>query len=555
MIGVVANPGEYGVVREFFELFKTPWEFYRSEGHYEVVLCTRKDISAQGIAANLVVIYAGQKTLPDEEGKIEITSHGKQGTLSCNGNRLPLYGNNITFWAESVSLLAAEDSQQSVGFLVKTGSKVLARIGYDLFQEIRVLLTEGQPPENASIPTLEMHIAFLRDLIVNSGAPLVEIPPIPAGHTFIACLTHDIDHPSIRRHKWDHTMFGFVYRAVFGSLLGVLRGRFTLRHLLTNWAAVAKLPFVHLGLAKDFWYGFNRYLDIEKELDSTFFVLPFKDHAGVTALGQAPRKRASSYAAADIAERLREFVSVGREVGLHGIDAWFDSSKGQKELEQITQISGEPNIGVRMHWLYFDERSPIILEKAGFSYDSTVGYNQTIGYRAGTTQVFKLLQTTKLLELPLHIMDTALFNPNHLGLTAQEAKKWVDIIIDNSLKFGGALTTNWHDRSIAPERLWEEFYVRLISDLKVKGAWCTSAGRAVTWFQTRRSVTFHRIEEGINVVLPEVHPDSDKRLPGLRVRVYNPKGASTKPSETYVDTVLVMSMNIPFPVPSSVACQ
>ena len=29
------------------------------------------------------------------------------------------------------------------------------------------------------------------------------------------------------------------------------------------------------------------------------------------------------------------------------------------------------------------------LEKAGFSYDSTVGYNETIGYRAGTAQVFK----------------------------------------------------------------------------------------------------------------------------------------------------------------------
>ena len=171
---------------------------------------------------------------------------------------------HITFLSKGVSLLKDEESQQSVGSLVKSGSKVVARIGYDLFQEIRVLLTDGQPPENASIPTLEMHIAVLRDLIVGSGVPLVEIPPIPEGHTFIACLTHDVDHPSIRRHKWDHTMFGFLYRAVIGSVLGVLRGRLPVRHLFTNWAAAAKLPFIYLGLAKDFWYEFDRYLAIRK---------------------------------------------------------------------------------------------------------------------------------------------------------------------------------------------------------------------------------------------------------------------------------------------------
>ena len=74
----------------------------------------------------------------------------------------------------------------------------VARIGYDLFAEIRTLLTVGQPAAYASIPTLDLHIALLRDLIVASGAPLVEIPPVPEGYRFIACLTHDVDHPSIR---------------------------------------------------------------------------------------------------------------------------------------------------------------------------------------------------------------------------------------------------------------------------------------------------------------------------------------------------------------------
>jgi len=39
------------------------------------------------------------------------------------------------------------------------------------------LLTTGQPVRHAAIPTLEKHIAFLRELIVEAGIPLVEIPP------------------------------------------------------------------------------------------------------------------------------------------------------------------------------------------------------------------------------------------------------------------------------------------------------------------------------------------------------------------------------------------
>ena len=555
MIGVVANPEEYVLVREFFELFKTPWEFYRSEGQYEVLLCAREDASVQGATANLVIVYAGQKVFCDEEEKIEITSHRKNGTLSYKDSRLPIYGDRITFRGKGITLLKDEESKESVGSLVNSGSRALARIGYNLFQEIRVLLTDGQPPENASILTVEIHIAVLRDLIVGSGLPLVEIPPIPEEHTFIACLTHDVDHPSIRRHKWDHTMLGFVQRAVIGSVVGVLKRRVSVRHLLTNWAAVARLPFIYLGLAKDFWYEFDRYLEIERDLDSTFFVLPFKNEPGKTASGLAPQIRASGYGAADIAERLQTFVSAGREIGLHGIDAWIDTVKGQEEKEQITNITGVKNIGVRMHWLYFNESSPVALERAGFTYDSTVGYNETVGYRAGTAQVYKPLQAHHLLELPLHVMDTALFYPGYLNLSFEEADKQVGAIINSAIQFGGAITFNWHDRSIAPERLWGEFYVRLISELKVKGAWCTGAGRVVAWFQKRRSVAFHRGEQGLDIVLPNAHPNCDERVPGLRVRVYNPKGSSTKPSEAYVDTVLATSMNIRLPVGSSVVCQ
>jgi hypothetical protein len=130
-----------------------------------------------------------------------------------------------------------EDSRECAAYIDESDDRVASRIGYDLFTEIRTLLTSGQPVANASLPALDLHIAFLRDLITGCGIPLVEIPPVPDGYQFTACLTHDVDHPAIRQHNWDHTMFGFLYRAVFDSSRKAIRGEMSVRDLLKNWAA------------------------------------------------------------------------------------------------------------------------------------------------------------------------------------------------------------------------------------------------------------------------------------------------------------------------------
>ena len=191
-----------------------------------------------------------------------------------------------------------------------------------------------------------------------------------------------------------------------------------------------------------------------RDLASTFFVIPTKGDAGVDSEGRTKRKRASRYALTDIADDLKKLLSANREIAVHGIDAWRDSAKGRDEREQIQKITGTAETGVRMHWLYFDSQAPATLEKAGFSYDSTVGYNETIGYRAGTTQVFKHPEVDHLLELPLHIMDTALFYPSYMNLSDDEARAAMLPLIENVTRFGGVLTINWHDRSLGPERLW-----------------------------------------------------------------------------------------------------
>jgi len=55
MIGVLAKDNEREVVAEFFELFKTPWEFYRPDHAYDVVLCTNSKVPL--VDAKVVIQY------------------------------------------------------------------------------------------------------------------------------------------------------------------------------------------------------------------------------------------------------------------------------------------------------------------------------------------------------------------------------------------------------------------------------------------------------------------------------------------------------------------
>jgi len=482
MIGVIAESADHEVVCEFFELFKTPWEFYREGREYPVILCT--DSLPSEAAAQCIVVYAGQEGGHRADGTITFG-------ISPRGDRIPIYGRSAEFPATDGRLLIDEGTRRSIAHLERRAGSTIARIGYDLFGEVRALLTVGQPAENAAIPALDLHIAFLRDLITGCGVELREIPPVPDGYQFIACLTHDVDHPLIRRHKCDHTTLGFLYRAIFSSLRDVTRGWLSIGNLLRNWSAALKLPLVHLGLVRDFWSDFaDRYRELEGDAPSTFFVIPFANRPGKTLHGPAPEFRGARYGARDIANSIQKVVHADCEVGLHGIDAWIDSSKGAEEFAEIERLSGESGLGVRMHWLYFDRQSPATLEKAGAAYDSTVGYNQTVGFRAGTTQVYKLLGTEGLLELPLHIMDTALFYPAHLGLSKPEARSRMRQLVDQAVRLGGCLAINWHDRSTAPERLWGDCYRELVEELRDRGAWFATAGQAVSWFRERRSARF-----------------------------------------------------------------
>jgi len=522
VIGVLSQESESSAVREFFELFKTPWEFWTPDKKYDLVIVTQERIPRQ-LNTNALVIYSSQKLESDNRIDVVRISPEKCSWVQWQGLEFPVYGHLAVFPTLTPRLAQRKGTSEAAVCALPESGYPTIRIGIDLFYETAFLLSQGQSPENARVATLDIHISLLRAIMMDLKVPFIEVPPVPPGYDFMACLTHDVDFVGIRDHKGDHTMWGFLYRSTIGSLLKSISGRLSWSKCFRNWTAALSLPLVHLGLRPDFWLEFDRYMEIEKDLGSTFFFIPFKDVSGTLEGVPAPRRRAAKYDIRRIKAQVLRLLKSSCEIGLHGIDAWQDSKNAWLERMRLSEVTGQAEAGVRMHWLYWNQSSAANLEGAGFTYDSTFGYNNAIGFRAGTTQVFRFLDCKQMFELPLNIQDSAMFYSDRMMLSESEALNACAELVRTTVSFGGVLTVNWHTRSLSPERLWGDFYATLLEQIRAQRVWFGTAREVVEWFRNRRALRFESVEfleGGARLELSGLTRDSESFK--FSVRVHDP---------------------------------
>jgi hypothetical protein len=523
MIGVFTHDRDRRVVAEFFELFKTPWEWGNHEKRYDALLVS-DDVESIP-EAPVVIIYGSSTKKLDERYGLRLEGRSAP-LLKWRGQLFPVYQEVAVLDTPGEAILEVDGTQESAGARVERAGRRIFRFGYDLFREIETLLLTGQPARYASIPTLDLHIGLLRESILSGDVPVVEIPPVPAGYPYAVCLTHDIDFLRLRDHLFDSTMLGFVYRASLGSFIRLLKGRISPANAFRNQIALLKLPLVWIGLCPDFWQQIPLYMELEQDCKSTFFFIPFAGRPGVPCGQGDHERRAARYDLEEQSDLVKALVEEGFEAGVHGIDAWTDGMCAMEERRRFESVCGNKNIGIRMHWLYWSEDSFRHLDEAGFDYDSTFGYNDAIGYRAGTVQAYRPPAAVNLLELPLTVQDTSLFYPGRMNLPEKDAATACDRLLAVHRRFGGVLTLSWHDRSLVPERLWGDFYRELLNKVKTDGAWIGPAGQAVRWFRKRRAMVFDRVErlgDSIEVVVSSMNNlPSGEDLPGILLRVHLP---------------------------------
>jgi peptidoglycan/xylan/chitin deacetylase (PgdA/CDA1 family) len=286
------------------------------------------------------------------------------------------------------------------------------------------------------------------------------------GAKFAVALTHDVDVP------WRWTRIGMHGAAAR------LKGHVLARRAgpaLHEAHGLARVPLHKLRGSDPNW----RFAEIVAEENahgarSTFFVMAGHGHR---ADGAAPE----SY------DRLRPrlvetLVETGAEVGLHGSYlAAEDLDRLARERALLAQLDG-PLVGHRYHYLRVDpHRNLVPLVDVGFRYDTSLGFPDALGFRAGIAHPFRPWDLVRnrpadLVEVPLAVMDATLAEERYEGLSAEAAKPRIFSLLDWAAENGGGFSILWHpERFDAPSsRGWDRLYFDVIDAVRERGGVCVS---------------------------------------------------------------------------------
>ena len=140
MIGVLCKDNEKDTVREFFELFKVPWQHYDDSRTYDICISTRNE--TKEINVKLLIIFSSRTNSFDEKLDTRPKCLGNNQVITVDDFAFPIYGELLTFQRNRTPLLKTRDTGQPVAIEIPNGESKVVRVGYDLFQELSLLLSD-----------------------------------------------------------------------------------------------------------------------------------------------------------------------------------------------------------------------------------------------------------------------------------------------------------------------------------------------------------------------------------------------------------------------------
>jgi len=226
--------------------------------------------------------------------------------------------------------------------------------------------------------------------------------------------------------------------------------------------------FLSIPTFNSVYWNFEDIMSIEdsNNIRSTFFFLnesiPFNILAPVDWKLSLGRYKISEKKLKDIIHTLD---TNGWEIGLHSsYNSYLNPRLIKKEKFLLESIVNHNIIGIRQHYLKLNNQTWRNQKNAGFSYDSSFGYTNKIGFKDDKIAPFRPFNDD-FIVFPLCIMDSCFMNDN-------EGFKKLDYIMEQIEKEEGILVLNWHSNNFNERDFpnYKSTYIKLINIFKSNGA-------------------------------------------------------------------------------------
>lgn len=383
----------------------------------------------------------------------------------------------------------------------------------------------------------EILLFILKKISKKKCIPIVQKWYHPKNHNMTLCITHDIDVVAginiintLRSLIKDFQIkkglvklfLGFIHKiSSFMFKTHISNVRDTLK-LIPLWISSRLLSYNPV-------WNFDIYSKIDEEFDTEYPTYFFQVGLMRGAFEGLNGSIEIDYTLDNplIKRTISLLKEKGAEIGLHGSLIAYNCLDNLKiEKKKLENLIGEI-IGIRQHrQIMLCPETWINQEKVGLQYDTSLGYVDDVGFRAGTGIPFYPwdIQTKRkisILELPIIIVDGTLFQERFLNYSEKQALEVCSEIINTTNKYSSVLTLLWHphhDRVV--QEYWMTTYREVLRYASKYRPWYTGAGELVKWWTLRNDVTFGSIEISKSSLIFSIH--SPKTFQGFSVRIWFP---------------------------------
>lgn len=215
------------------------------------------------------------------------------------------------------------------------------------------------------------------------------------------------------------------------------------------------------------YWCFDYWKDLENSLDqkSTFYIYSRIKTTNAKSWLLDPSYNLDKNI--KLQDQLKHLMEEGFEIGVHGsYCSARDEVLLQNEKENLERNIGCKITKVRQHWLNYEENSTPYIHDKIFDLDSTIGWNDRIGFRAGCLSRYrpydhKNQKAFSFYETPLIVMDSHIFDYNSNNV--DQAINSVMQMLQNLQKYKCAhVSIAWHQRVCNEDYMWQYLYKNLL---------------------------------------------------------------------------------------------